>query len=89
MKMAAFSAPAVEPSAAAKLRWTFAEILKEDLADRNMKQMDLARAAGFEPAQLCYWTGGVRLPSIENLCRIADVLGVTVDHLLGREAPHE
>lgn len=83
------AAQAVEPNDTAKLRWTFARVLKKELADRKMKQMDLARLTGFAPTMICFWTGGVRLPTIENLCRIADVLGVTVDHLLGREAPHE
>jgi transcriptional regulator with XRE-family HTH domain len=54
---------------------------------RGLKQVELAQRAGLQPSAISQFENGQREPSPENLCRLADALGVTVDYLLGRDKP--
>ena len=46
-----------------------------------------AQRAGLQPSAISQFENGLREPSPENLCKLADALGVTVDYLLGRDQP--
>jgi len=52
-----------------------------------MKQVELAERAGLQPSAISQFENGLREPSPENLCKLADALSVTVDYLLGRDQP--
>lgn len=54
---------------------------------RGLKQVELAARAGLQPSAISQFENEQRDPSNENLCRLADALGVTVDFLLGRNPP--
>lgn len=59
--------------------------LKEIRLKRNMTQQEVADAIGCSAVVYQRYEKGTRQPSIEVLLRLADVFGVTVDYLLGRQ----
>ncbi|QYU70072.1 helix-turn-helix domain-containing protein [Leptolyngbya sp. 15MV] len=62
--------------------------LREARQLRGLNQADLAAKAGMPPASISHFEGGTRKPSFANLRRLAQVLDVTTDYLLGRvESP--
>lgn len=59
---------------------TLRRILKETLTT----QYKVIKALQISQASMYYWLLNQRLPTIDNLDRLADYLDVTVDYLLGR-----
>lgn len=51
---------------------------------RGLSQMDLASKAGLPPTSISHFEAGTRKPSFDNLRRLAQVLQVPSDYLLGR-----
>jgi transcriptional regulator with XRE-family HTH domain len=51
---------------------------------RELSQADLARFSGVDQAAICRFERGWYFPNLQNLVRLADVLGVSIDALLGR-----
>jgi len=49
-----------------------------------MSQEQLADAAGLQASAISHFETGTRLPSFENLKKLADALRVSTDYLLGR-----
>lgn len=45
----------------------------------------LAERVGTRKAAVGHWESGIREPGLVMLCRVCDVLGVTVDRMLGRK----
>jgi transcriptional regulator with XRE-family HTH domain len=70
-----------DPAAAPDL---FPERLKAARQLRGLNQADLAAKAGMPPTSISHFEGGMRKPSFANLRRLAQVLDVTTDYLLGR-----
>lgn len=67
-----------------ELRTTFVRRLDRLRFELRMSQLEFAKLTGIpQPTIWCYLSGS-RTPSIGNLCRLADRLGVSVDYLLGR-----
>lgn len=57
--------------------------LKKLLQERDMKAADLQRLLGLENHQPVYkWLNGKSLPSLEHLCRIAEILETSVEDIL-------
>lgn len=57
--------------------------LKRLLQERGMKAADLQRFLSLENHQPVYkWLNGKSLPSLEHLCRIAEVLETSVEDIL-------
>ena len=55
----------------------------------QLSQESLAKKASMAPAAISHFETGARKPSFDNLRRLADVLDVTADYLLGRtDDPH-
>lgn len=55
---------------------------------RKISQTELAKKANIPASSISHFEGGTRKPSFDNLRRIANVLAVSTDYLLGRvEAP--
>ena len=59
--------------------------LKEIRNNRKLKQKQVADALGCSAVVYSRYETGDREPSIETLLRLADVFGVTVDYMLGRQ----
>lgn len=62
----------------------FAKRLKEARKRKNLLQKELASLLGVSRTTVTSWENGTRVPEFETLQRIADVLEVSVDYLLGR-----
>ncbi len=62
--------------------------LVEALELRGMTASDLARAIDAPYAsRVLHWTAGRRVPRVQHLLDMAEVLRVSVDWLLGRDSP--
>jgi transcriptional regulator with XRE-family HTH domain len=56
---------------------------------RGLSQDDVAHQARLFKTDVSKYERGVSVPTVARLVRLADVLGVSVDYLLGRdEVPH-
>ncbi len=67
----------------------FKERLRATREQRGLSQTDLAKATGFQPSAISHFETGNRAPSFDNLKRLADALGVSIDYLLGRSPSPE
>lgn len=59
--------------------------IKEIRVRKNLTQADVAKALGVSSVVYCRYETGARQPSVETLIQLADIFGVTVDYLLGRQ----
>lgn len=67
----------------------FGKRLRKMREKLGLSRSELARAVGMTPDTLYYCEQKGRVPQGENLLKIAEVLGVSVDYLLGRtNNPH-
>jgi transcriptional regulator with XRE-family HTH domain len=55
---------------------------------KGWTQAELGLRSGLRESVICKYELGYHIPNPENLSRIADALGVSVDYLLGRESEH-
>ena len=62
----------------------FSQNLRALREAEKMKQSDLARVLGITQRKLSYLETGKVEPNLEDLWKIADYLGLTVDELIGR-----
>ncbi len=53
------------------------------LANQNKKQKELAKELGVKDNIVSYWCSGTRMPNTEQIVKIAKLLGVSADYLLG------
>ena len=67
---------------------TLGERIKEQRTKAKMSQEKLAELVGVSRQAVTKWEAGQSSPSTENLFRIAEVLGTTVD-ILTKEEPHK
>jgi repressor LexA len=67
----------------------FADRLKELRKKCGLVQKDISRIFSVSMGAVGNWESGNRIPDTETLSRIADYFHVSVDYLLGREAPAE
>ena len=68
-------------------RQTFPDRLHELRTRQGLTQSELARLARMPPAAISHFERGYRVPTSATLERLAEALGVSVDLLLGRDAP--
>lgn len=59
--------------------------IKDIRVRKNLTQADVASALGVSSVVYSRYEKGTRQPSIDTLIQLADILGVTVDYLLGRQ----
>lgn len=52
--------------------------------ERGYSQEELAKKMGFNQSIISRFENGIGKPSFDNLWALADVLGVTIDYLVGR-----
>ena len=62
----------------------FSERLREAREKKDLTQSQLAEISGLQSSAISHFEAGRRSPSFDNLKRIADALGVSIDYLLGR-----
>lgn len=55
------------------------------LCDDAGSQAEVARAIGKPPQEINKWANQENMPSLVNLCKLADYFGISLDDLLGRE----
>lgn len=63
----------------------FADNLKLLREGAGLRQRDLADKLNTTQRKVSYWESGKVEPDLENLWRIADFFGVTIDELVGKE----
>lgn len=59
--------------------------LKELRIRRGYSQVELGTAIGVTKVSICGYENGTRIPTIDNLIKLSEVLETTTDYLLGRE----
>jgi transcriptional regulator with XRE-family HTH domain len=67
-----------------KLTDVFQERLRAARELRGLNQTELAAKAKLPSSSIAHFEGGARKPSFDNLKRLASVLEVSTDYLLGR-----
>lgn len=58
--------------------------LKEIREEKNLQQKDIAKKLSRTPACISSWETGKTEPSIDDIIKLADILEVSTDYLLGR-----
>lgn len=58
-------------------------------AERNWSYYDVARMAGMSPSTLYKYYHACKLPQVDSLAALADVFGMTMDELIGRNVKEE
>ena len=61
----------------------FSERLKKLRKDTGLTQVDVASKLGISQQAYASWERGIKKPTQDNLVKIAQVLNVTVDYLVG------
>lgn len=52
--------------------------------EQGLSQQRLADLIGITHASISYWENGVNIPNVLDIWKIADILNVTIDELVGR-----
>ena len=55
----------------------------------GLSTLEVAKRIGVSQSVVTYWDNGTKPPSIETLCKLADLYCVSTDYLLGRDEPME
>lgn len=63
----------------------FAKLLKKN----NVTPYQISKATGIAQTTLSAWKNGRSTPKIDKLQKIAEYFGVSVDYLMGNEAPEK
>ena len=58
--------------------------IKEKRLEHGITQSKLAELIGVTHAAISYWENGVNIPNVLDCWKIADVLNITIDELIGR-----
>ncbi|HIV63404.1 MAG TPA: helix-turn-helix domain-containing protein [Firmicutes bacterium] len=64
---------------------TFAETLKYYRTINGCTQSELADKTGISQQRISYYERGARVPSLDDCVKLADVFGISLDELAGRE----
>lgn len=68
---------------------TFGERLRFLLERRDMQQQEIARQLNITPSTFNGYVNNYRLPNLLVIVRMAEILGVTTDYLLGCDSSPE
>ena len=63
----------------------FGRRLKEERLKRKLTQKQFGVMVGVSATMIMYYESGAKRPSVEQLMRIADFLGIDINYLLGME----
>ena len=64
---------------------TMAENIKAYRNNKGLNQYEFAEKLGISPQAISKWECGQSCPSIENLCMISEIFGISIDTLKGLE----
>lgn len=59
--------------------------VRELRVKKGLSQQDLGNAIGVTKVSVCGYESGTRIPNLDKLIKLADILGTSTDYLLGRE----
>ncbi|HEM9532901.1 TPA: helix-turn-helix transcriptional regulator [Streptococcus agalactiae] len=62
----------------------FPQKLREERKKRGFTQQEVADKIGINRGSYSNWENGKREPTLDNIIKLANILDVTVDYLLGR-----
>lgn len=62
----------------------FSEIFVQMLQEKGLTAYGVAKKAGIPQGQMNQYKNGKRIPTAENLIKIADCVDCSIDYLLGR-----
>jgi transcriptional regulator with XRE-family HTH domain len=65
-----------------------AKRIKEIRTLRGLNQTELAKKLGIKSSMVSHYETGRYIPSVENLKKIAEILDISIDHLLFEEIPY-
>ena len=63
----------------------FCERLKLLRIEKKLSQPELAQLVGVSKGMISFWENGINEPTIANLVKLAQILEVSADYLLGLE----
>ena len=63
---------------------TIGKSIKEKRIEQGLSQQSLAKAIGVTHASISYWENDVNIPNVLDIWKIADVLNMSIDELIGR-----
>lgn len=63
---------------------TIGKSIKEKRVEQGLSQQSLATAIGVTHASISYWENGINIPNVLDIWKIADVLNMSIDELIGR-----
>lgn len=58
--------------------------IKEARLAQGISQIELAKKIGVTHAAISYWENGINIPNVLDCWLLADILGLTIDDLVGR-----
>ena len=67
------------------MKETFGQRLQRLRKERNLTQEEVAEKIGITPQGISKWENNLSSPDINILLNLADILGVSVEELLGKE----
>ena len=62
--------------------------IKELREEKNLTQKELASLIGNVQRNISNWENGLNEPDCESIVKLANVFGVTLDELFGRDIPY-
>ena len=68
-----------------KLTHSYGEVLKEQREKIGLSQSEVAKKINTSHQNISRWESGVVLPSIDFCVKLANLYGITLDDLVGRE----
>ena len=66
------------------MKITFSQNVRILRESDKLKQSELAQKLGVTQRKVSYWETGKVEPNLEDLWKIADLFGISVDELIGR-----
>lgn len=68
-----------------KIGEKIANSIKQARREAKLSQTELAQKIGVTHASISYWENGINIPNVKDCWLIANVLGISIDELVGKE----
>ena len=70
---------------AVKKSYNIGDSIKTNRLVANLTQQELASKIGVTHAAISYWENNINIPNVADCIKIADVLEISLDELVGRD----
>ena len=70
---------------AVKKTYNIGDSIKTNRLVANLTQQELASKIGVTHAAISYWENNINIPNVADCIKIADVLEISLDELVGRD----